>query len=450
MTSENIAKCITKFAIPCILERIIQNLYPLLDSLVVGKVLNLDSLSAIGIAASLYSLFNETFIGLVSGFSLIASKKFGAQNKKAVATVFYNSLILSVVICGLVSVAGIVLSKQMLLWLKTPASLMQCAQDYIFVLFLGLVLNMLYNLICEMLRAIGNSKMPLVLLVISTVIHLTVLYPLTKCFGVRGTAWTLVLSYAVAILLGAVYIHKNVRDFAFSAENLRIGFKLLKECLSIGVPMALRNFVVMIGVLVLGVVTNNIGIDYIAAYSVASKTGYVLTTPIFGFASAIGVFVSQNFGARNYQRIEKGVSFSLKTVMIINGCVFVLVLVAAKTFLRFALNGNETAIRAGFLYLCIRFSSTIFLTPAAIYTSILPAIGKPLFSTISGFFEIGVRFLFPLLLSQVLGFAVVPLTDTFVWFMLTVLLFFPYRHEFKKLKNAENLKDVTVSAVKDC
>ena len=196
----------------------------------VGKVLDVESLSAIGIAASVYALFNDTFIGLVSGFAIIASKKFGAEDKKGVNSTFYNSFVISSLLCLAVSALGIVFAKPMLLLLKTPLELIPCANEYLFVLFLGLLPNMLYNFISEMLRAIGNSKMPLVLLVISTAVHLAVLYPFTNSYGVRGTGLALVLSYVVTIILGGIYICKKEKIFKFSLEALKLDFKLLKEC----------------------------------------------------------------------------------------------------------------------------------------------------------------------------------------------------------------------------
>lgn len=435
MTNENIAKHITKFAIPCILIRVIQNIYPLLDSFVVGKVLNIESLSAIGIVTSLYSLFNEVFIGLVSGFSVITSKKFGANSKQGVVESFHTALAVSTVLCIFATGIGIAFSKQMLWWIRTPEPLLECAQEYMVVLFLGLLPNMLYNFICEMLRAVGDSRTPLVLLVISSIVHILILYPLTRCFGVRGTALAILLSYLVTVALGVIYIFKKSKIFNTHLNERPLKLSVMRECLSIGAPMALTSFVVMFGVLILSFVTNNIGTEYVAAYSSASKIGYILTTPIFGFATAIAVFTSQNFGAGDYVKIEKSVRATLKILTAVNCVVTLAAFVLAKPFLRFMLEDNTTAVEAGFLYLCIRCLSTLFLTPAAIYKNLLPAIGKPLFSTMSGFLEIGVRFAFPLLLSQSLGFSVVPLTDTVAWFAISLLVFFAYTYEFRKLRN---------------
>ncbi len=439
MTKGSIIKGITKFAIPCILIRVIQNLYPLLDALIVGKVLDLNSLSAVGVAGSLYSLFNETLLGLVSGFAIIASRKFGAEKHEEVPSVFFNTLLLSTALCGILALLCLEFSKGMLALLRTPAELMSCAEEYLSVLFWGLIPNMLYNFIGEMLRAVGNSKIPLWLLIISSVLHLALLYPLTAAWGVRGTALSTVISYAVTVLLAAAYIRKKIPAFHFSFRTMQPDRCVIKESLGIGTPMALTSFVVMLGVLLLSFVTNNIGTEYVAAYSTASKIGYIMTTPIFGFATALAVFVSQNFGAGEYTRIEKGVQQTMLLVMGVNACAAALLLALLRPILTSVFDGNTTAIDAGCLYLYIRAASMLVLTPAALYKSILPAIGKPLFSTLSGFLEIGVRFLFPMLLAQVLGFSVVPLTDTFTWCILAAMLMISYHFEFAKC-NKDGLK----------
>ena len=206
MTNGNILKSITKFAIPCIISRIIQNLYPLIDSLIVGKILSLDSLAAVGLAGSVYSLFNDTLIGLVSGFAIIVGKKYGAKNEKEVKGVFANSLTASVVLCLILSVLGILFSKQLLVLLQTPESLIGIGSIYLNVIFLGLLPNTVYNFISEMLRALGDSKKPLYLLIISSVLHLLLIIPLTKTWGVYGSGLANVFSYLITIIIGCAII----------------------------------------------------------------------------------------------------------------------------------------------------------------------------------------------------------------------------------------------------
>lgn len=439
MTKGNILGNITKFAIPCILTRIIQNLYPLIDSFIVGKLLSLDGLAAVGVAGSLYSLFNDTFSNLVLGFSIVVSNKYGAKNAQEVNSAFSNSFIASVIVSIVVSTLGFFFSSEMFSALNTPLHLIKYAQEYITVLFLGFIINIIFNFLCEMLRAIGDSKTPLILLLISLLIHLISLFPLTAIYGIRGAALSTVISYIITVILATFYIYKKYPEFRISLFKFKIHTNILKECFEIGIPMALTSFVVALGVLVLSFITNNIGSEYIAAYSCASKIGYIITTPIFGFSNALAVFTSQNFGAKNLKRIKEGIAKTIKFVLLLNVFIIILSLIFSKPILMFILDKSNIAVNAGMLYLFIRCFSMFLLTPAAIYKSVLPALGKPFFSTVSGFLEIGVRFVFPFLLSNKLGFSVVPLTDTFSWLFLAVLLTLAYFYEFKKIYKKGNI-----------
>lgn len=432
MAEGNVLKSIIKFAFPCILIRLIQNLYPLLDSAIAGRLLDLENLSAIGVSGSLYSLFNEMLVGLVSGFAIVASKKYGEKNNDDVRSVYMHSFLISIFLCLVISFLGICFSEQMLLALKTPVSILKYAKQYLFVMFLGFLPNALYNFFCEMIRALGDSKKTFYLLVVSSVFHFLLLVPFTKAFAISGTALASVTSYLLTDLLAAILIAKKFPVFKIRVHRVAIEKSIMKECFSIGFPMLLTNFVTMLGVLLLNRITNAIGADYIAAYACASKIGYVITTPIFGFAASLAVFTSQNYGAREFSRIKEGIRKTMRLVLALDMALLLFSMLLSKSVLYLILGENETAIRAGMLYLTIRCCAMFILTPAAIYKSVLPAIGKPFFSTLSSFIEVGIRFLFPMLFANLLGFASVPLTDAFTWLVLAIFLALAYHLEFQK------------------
>lgn len=436
MTSGNILKSIIRFALPCILTRLIQNLYPLIDAVIAGKLLNETSLSAVGVAGSVYSLFNDTLIGLAAGFAVVAGKRFGAQDDDKVKSVYGHSLLITLLTCLAVSLAGILCSERILSVLQTPTDILMYGKQYLFVLFLGFLPNALYNFYCEMMRALGNSKRPLYLLICSSVLHFVLIIPLTKLFGIYGAALSTVLSYLLTDVWAIIMLRRHFPQLKLHLPTFRFDKVIVRESLSIGLPMALTNLVVMVGVLLLNLVTNKIGADYIAAYTCASKIGYIITTPIFGFATAAAVFASQNYGAKQFDRIREGVNKTLILTFAVNGALLALALVVCKPILRFILGDNDTAVDAGVLYLAVRCVAMFVLTPAAFYKSLLPAIGRPFFSTLSGFVEIGVRYVFPLLFAVQLGFISVPLTDAVTWVVLAALLAVSYHFEFKKAKEA--------------
>lgn len=435
MTEGNILKKICIFAAPCILSRVLQNLYTLLDSVIVGQAIDANALAAVGATTSIISLFTDTVIGLMSGFSVTAANKYGNQNQSALKKVFSNSFSISLLISLIITCFGILFSRNILLLLNTPMEIIDDANLYLKIIFAGISSSVFYNFLCEMLRALGNSRQPLIFLFFSSVIHIIFIFIFIYGFhlGVIGAALSTVISQFIAVFMTWHYIKKKVPYFHISLKNLKPDLTILKECLHIGIPMAVTNFVVTFGVIILSFITNGIGVEYVTAYSCASKIGYIITTPIFGFATAVSVFASQNLGAGKISRIKEGVRKVSLLVSFINVILFLIFFVASRPLLSLLIKDNPVAVDAGVSYLFIRCSAMFILTFAAIYKNVLTALGKPFFPTMSGFLEIAVRYIIPITLSQLLGFISVPLTDAATWLMLAIFLTPAYIYEIRKL-----------------
>jgi Na+-driven multidrug efflux pump len=252
--------------------------------------------------------------------------------------------------------------------------------------------------------------------------------------GVVGAALSTVLSQLCAALLCYVYIRLKLPKFRISADILKPERAVMAECLKIGIPMAVTNFVVMFGGIILSFVTNGIGMEYVAAYTCASRVGYIVTTPIFGFATALAVFTAQNMGSGNLPRIKEGIKKTFAAVTGVNILLFVAFWFAAEPLMSFMLNGETVAVGAAKTYLLTRCGAMFTLTFAAGYKNVLNSMGRTAFPTLSGFIEIGVRYLIPLTLSGVLGFICVPLTDAVSWTVLAVFLAIAYFIEIRKIE----------------
>lgn len=444
MTEGHALKKICIFAGPCILTRVLQNLYTLVDSAIVGQAIDQQALAAVGATSALISLFTDTIIGLMSGFSVTAGKRYGQKNAEGLKKVFSNSLLVTFAVSLLITVFGALFARDMLVLMKTPADILEDATLYLRIILIGISTSVFYNFLCEMLRALGNSREPLLFLVISSVVHLLLILLLTCVFrlGIVGAALSTVLSQAMAALMCVFYIIKKVPQFAIAGKDMKPERKTLAECLRIGIPMAITNLVVMFGGIILSFITNQIGTEYVAVYSCASKIGYIITTPVFGFATAVAVFASQNLGAGKLERVKEGVRKTNRLVTAINVVLFVIFFFAAQPLLAFLLDGGET-VAAGVMYLRIRCTAMFILTFAAVYKNVLNALGRPMFPTISGFVEIAARYVIPLLLAAPLGFLCVPLTDALSWLILTLFLAPAYWYEMKRLKCSEELNDET-------
>jgi Na+-driven multidrug efflux pump len=215
--------------------------------------------------------------------------------------------------------------------------------------------------------------------------------------------------------------------------DLKLDKEIIKECLHIGIPTAVTNFVVMFGVIILSFITNKMGTEYIAGYSCASKMGYIITAPLFGFATAASVFVSQNRGVDNFSRIKEGVRKIIIFTTAVNAVLFILTKIIARPILSALLSGETVGVEAGILYLDIRTVAMFWLTIAAVYKSVIVALGKPFFATVSGFIEVAVRYIVPIALGASIGFSAVPMTDAITWLVLAVFLMPAYIYEFKKI-----------------
>jgi putative MATE family efflux protein len=225
-------------------------------------------------------------------------------------------------LCPVITLLGMIFSKDIVSLMNTAPELAEEASRYLFIIFAGSATTLLYNFFADILRSLGNSKMPLIFLFFSCVLHiiLNYLFIAGLDMGVAGAAFSSVISQAICVIMCVIYIKKRIPILNTSKSERKLCLKTIKELLSIGIPMAMTNFVVHFGVLILQFVTNGIGAAYVATYTLASRIGYMLTAPIFGVTNALSAFISQNWGAGKHERIRKAV-FSSNLLLIITNTV---------------------------------------------------------------------------------------------------------------------------------
>ncbi len=435
LTQGSISKGIFLFALPCVLGNLLQNLYNLVDTAVVGRLISTASLTAVGATGSLVALFTNSIAGLMSGFGIVAGRKYGSKDESALKKVFVNALIISSVSAILFSVVGVFFAEKMLCLLQTPPELMDEATVYLSVVMGGLFTTVFYNFYCEMLRAVGNSRTPLLFLLAASVLHiLLAIFFLSVCrMGVLGAALATVISQAFSVVLCVICTYRTIPNFRIKVKDIKLEKNTVAECLKIGIPTMMTNFIVAFGVIILQFVTNGIGVEYVTAYSCASRIGYLLSTPITGYSVALSVFVAQNRGAGKPDRIRKGIRVTNLTLFLINVILCVTVFAASRRMLEFLITDGDKAVTAGVNYLYVRSVAMFVLAVGSCYKSILNALEKPLFPLISGFLEIAVRYAAPfLLVANGFGFMSIPLTDAISWIVIAVFLLFAYFHETKR------------------
>ena len=437
MTSGNPLKLITKFSIPIMLGQLLQLAYNMADTVIVGRILGTDALAAVGSTGMIFSFFTCLTIGLMSGFSVVCGKKYGAGDPEGLKKVYVNGLMITFLLCVLFTCSGVFLASDMLVLMNAPDKIFHDAHTYLVTVFAGFITTMLYNFFGELMRAVGNSKRPFMFLFISSIINivLDLLFVGVFDMGVFGAAFATVIAQAVSAVLCFAYMYINIDVFRVSLKDFVFHKATAFECLRIGIPAMVLQLAVMSGLVIKQAFLNDIGTDYIAASSAASKLVNLFTIPINGFVLSMAVYVAQNYGARDFKRIRQGIRQTLVVTYAVDIFLLLFSLVASGHIIAFMVGSQETSvITNGKLYVNIHMFASLGLIPLVTFKSALQSLGRPLFPTISGFVEVGVRLISVIWLVRYLGFVGVALTDPFTWLVTGLFFVSVYAVEIKKVQ----------------
>ncbi|MBS6397977.1 MAG: MATE family efflux transporter [Clostridiales bacterium] len=311
---------ILKFAVPVIGGNLFQLFYTLADSVIVGRTLGADALAAVG-STSIFIYLILCFIqGITGGFGICLGHYFGAGDQKRIR----QSVLTSVILCSLFSIVLTVIccvfSRQILNWMQTPAEIYDMAYDYMFAVLLGTGATVFYNMISNILRALGDSRTPLFFLVFSSILNiaLDVIFIVPLGMGVAGAAWATVLSQLLSAIMSMASGMKKYKIFCFQKTDF-IGIRgEIPAHLKIGFPMGFQMSVMCIGQLAMQGAVNALGAEAIAGYTAATKVDQISVLVNTAFGIAVSNFVAQNYGAGLAERIKKGFMACLCQASIVN------------------------------------------------------------------------------------------------------------------------------------
>ena len=309
MTKGSPFKLIIRFLIPIVLGNVIQQLYNLADSIIVGRYVGADALAAVGATGTIMFLIIGFMVGMTSGFSVVTAQRFGAGDEEGVRRSVCGAIILSAAVVLILTVGSLIGMRDLLTLMNTPDNVFDMSYTYIFTICAGLAFNALCNLTAGLLSAVGNSRVPFVFLMASAIINvaLDLLFIITFNMGVFGAAFATVLSQALSGIACLIYIFTKVPvlsprrdDWAHAKDHMRLQF-------SIGIPMALQFSVTAIGTVIVQGALNTLGSVVMASYTASQKIEQLLTMPFQGMGAAMATYAGQNRGIADYGRIKKGV-----------------------------------------------------------------------------------------------------------------------------------------------
>ena len=308
MTSGKPMKIIINFTLPIFIGNVFQQFYNMADAVIVGKFVGTGALAAVGSTGTIMFLIYGFVVGMTAGFTVLTAQKFGAGDMYAMRRTVAGASILSLIIGAVLTAAFMILMKPWLMVMNTPEDIFADAYAYIMIISGGILAQMLYNLLASILRALGNSKVPLYFLILSALLNIVLDLVLIIVFhmGAAGAAVATVISQGVSGLLCLVYIIKKVPMLRMSREDWHPSGMLLKTQIRIGIPMALQYSITAIGTMMVQSSLNILGSTLVAAYTAAGKIEQVVTQAYVAMGTTMATYGAQNMGAGNVPRIRQG------------------------------------------------------------------------------------------------------------------------------------------------
>lgn len=367
-TSGNVSKLIFQFTLPMLLGNVFQQLYNVVDSIIVGKVLGKEALASVGASFPIIFTLIALLIGIGSGFSIIISQFYGAKDIDRVKRSIDTMYIFLFVAGLLVTIFGIYFSEELFLLLQLPKELIPQATTYLNVYMAGMILFFGFNGTSSVLRGLGDSKTPLYFLILASIFNIIfdVLFVMVFNWGIAGAAWATVIAQGGAFVTGIIYLNRTHNIMKFSLWELGFDKELFIKSLKIGLPSGLQHTFVALGMMALLGIVNTFGTDVIAAYTAAGRIDSLAMMPAMNFSQAVAAFVGQNLGANKIDRVRKG--FKVTFIMSNLFCLLmtaIIVIFGSQLMKMFTTDPNVIAIGEKYLIIISSFYllfSTMFTT----------------------------------------------------------------------------------------
>ncbi|MDD2955657.1 MAG: MATE family efflux transporter [Oscillospiraceae bacterium] len=435
MTKGTPWKLILIFFAPTLAGNLFQQLYSMVDTIIVGRFISVEALAAVGATGFISFLVLGFAIGLTGGFSVITAQRFGSGDEEGVRRSVAVCILLSVIFTVVLTALSTATTMPLLRLLNTPDNIIQDAADYINVIYLGIVATMYYNMIAGILRALGDSKTPLYFLILSSLVNvgLDLVFIINLDMGVAGAAWATVLSQLISAVLCTLWCAKKYPILHLKRENFRVDWQFVCSHLNVGVPMAFQFSVTAVGCLVLQSAINVFGSDVIASFTAAGKVENLVTQPLGTMGTTMAVYCGQNLGAGRIDRIRKGLRDSMIMSMIFS---------VAGAAINFFWGGAVTGLfmdqpTAQIIGYAQQYLNTIavffpFLAVLYIYRNALQSMGESFVPLMGGVGEFLARLAAALILPGLIGYAGICLASPLAWIAAAVPLTAKYLAMLKK------------------
>lgn len=436
MTQGSPLRLILNFAVPLFIGNIFQQVYNMVDTMVVGYHLGDGAIAAIGATSSLYSLIVNFAGGMNNGYSIVVTQRFGAHNKKEMKQAIAGMMLLDSTVVLILTTLALSFLRPLMGFMNTPEEIFEQSYSYISVIYAGLFATVGYNMFAAILRAMGNSRSPLYFLIVSSLLNvvLDVVMVAVLQWGIAGAAIATAVSQSISAISCGIYVFRNYREYLPGKEDFRVPGPMLADLFFTGIAMALMSSVVDFGSVIYQRANNLLGQIVIAAHAASRKIFVIMIQPLATIAVANSTFVGQNWGARKAERIQTTLKKVLGLEVAWGVFAAVVIYLFGAQLVRFTTGTTDAAV-VGNAVMSLRIHFSMFPVLGVLFCvrNTLQAMGQKLVPVLSSCIELGMKIFAASWLIPTFGFVGTCVTEPITWCLMVAFLMTVYLTWKKKL-----------------
>ncbi len=425
LTVGNPMSLIMGFAISLFWGMLFQQLYNIIDTAIVSWTLGKEAYSGMGSTGAVNFLIMGFCMGVCNGFAIPIAQRFGARDYKSMRKFYTHAIMLCSVFAVVMTFLVSIFCRQILVAMKTPESILEYAYSYIIVIFVGIPVTYMYNLLSATIRALGDSKHPVQYLIIGSVVNivLDLVFIMVFHWGIFGAAFATVVSQFITGILCLLFIIRKIDILKLSAQDWKLDRSHFFILFNMGVPMGLQYSITAIGSVILQTAINGLGEDAVTAVTTASKVSMFFCIPFDALGSTMATYGGQNVGAKKLDHLTQGLKAAVKIGSIYSVIAFVILSFFGRNFAMIFLNASEvTCLDNAHLFLIYNSLFYIPLALVNIVRFLIQGMGYSMFAVLAGVMEMIGRSLMATLLVPKIGFTAICLASPMAWILADAFL----------------------------
>ncbi|MBQ8481687.1 MAG: MATE family efflux transporter [Alphaproteobacteria bacterium] len=438
-------KLIIQFALPLLLGNLFMQLYQVSDMMIVGHLISVNALAAIGASTPIYMVFLMIAFGFTGGLTVITAQRFGAHDEDGVRQSVFHCLLAAIILSIILTAIMLVFLTPMLKLMNMPAEIFDQAYDFMYVIAWSTSMIILYNLLAGFIRALGDSKTPLYFLIFSSLINIFLNFIFINNFhlGVIGSALGTLFSNAIALTVCFIYMLKKFPLLRLKKEFMHYESDIMKAHLKLAFPMALQFSILSVSIMIVQSVCNSFGADIIAAFAAAFRIEQFVIQPMLAIGMAMATFSAQNWGANLLSRIRRGTRYAFIITTSISIVGFLVMRQFGQNMIAWFIDtgdnstGNNTALilEIGKQYLIISTMFYTFLGAIFVFRNTIQGMGKPVIPLFSSITELLTRSYAAIYLAKIIGYKGIMYASPISWAAAGILVIIGYNCYIYKFKS---------------